>query len=270
MTIQVGISACLLGERVRYDGDHKRSSFCADELSQWVQYVRICPEVSAGMSVPRPTIRLEQHQDRVRAVILSTGADVTDALIAVADRHQPQLAALSGYILCTKSPSCGMERVKLFDPKTNAYERVAQGLFARRLQQLFPALPVEEDIRLEDAVLRANFMLRLFIYAGWQRLEQGLSAAQLREFHACVRPLLTAQPQSLAALDELTEKAAAMTPALRVNYLESLMKALSNPANLPADSSNALVPLNEYFERYLPREQAAELACLIRDFLPVA
>src|SRR5690606_19409978 len=120
MAIKVGISACLLGDQVRFDGGHKKSDFCANELQRHVEFVKLCPEVGIGMPVPRPTIRLEQHDNGVRAVVPKTGDDVTDRLSHFADKAQPHIKQLSGYVLCAIPPTCGMEREKLYDPNTGS------------------------------------------------------------------------------------------------------------------------------------------------------
>jgi len=267
--ILVGISGCLLGERVRYDGDHKRSRYCTDELSRYVQYIKICPEVAAGMSVPRPTIRLERHANEIRAVIPTTGADVTAALTHVADRQYHQLGQLSGYVLCTKSPSCGIENVKLFNPTTGEFQRVAQGLFARRLQELFPALPITEDVHLEQVSLRENFILRLYVYAVWRQLRLSLNHSQLALFHESVRGLLTLQQP---AYQRLTNMLAADTDEfeeLGHAYSVGLMQALAKPS-LVKHSRTALLPLQTYIEQQLPHSTVALLTQLALAFLPEA
>ena len=130
MRLKVGISACLLGDKLRFDGGHKRSPFVKMNFAKHVEFVKFCPEVGIGLPVPRPTIRLEFHDQQIRAVIPKTGEDVTDSLKSFADRVQPKLKDLSGYVLCAKSPSCGMERVKLYDPKTGSAQR-GDGLVCR-------------------------------------------------------------------------------------------------------------------------------------------
>ncbi len=161
MTIQIGISACVLGEKVRYDGGHKNSPFCSDVLANFVSYVPVCPELAIGLGIPRPAIRLMQKSDgEVRLVNnKDSSIDFTEKMHAFSDAKLPSLQQLSGYIVCAKSPSCGMERVRLVNEKGELQGKIAIGLFTRRLMQAYPWLPVEEDGRLLDAELRENFTL---------------------------------------------------------------------------------------------------------------
>src|SRR5690606_32144033 len=119
MAIKIGISACVLGDKVRYDGGHKASAFCMQQLAPLVQYVPVCPEMAIGMSAPRPAIRLQLDAEHQVHLVQSNNSaiDHTAAMLAFTEQKLPQLAQLSGYIVCAKSPSCGMERVRLFDAK---------------------------------------------------------------------------------------------------------------------------------------------------------
>lgn len=261
--IKVGISACLLGDLVRYDGGHKRSAFCVDELGRHVEFVKLCPEVGIGLPVPRPTIRLEQHGDEVRAVIPKTGADVTSALTEFADRAQAHLRQLSGYVLCAKSPSCGMERVKLYDPDTGSSRKSGEGIFVRRLRELHPALPIEEDGRLNDQHLRENFVLRVFVYARWQQVKDNLSKAVLLDFHTKLKLLLLAHDQELyRSLGRFVADCRMVTPDVGIDYIEQVMSALSKPASR-ANHTNVLQHIQGYFKTQLTTEQKQELSDLI-------
>lgn len=160
---RVGISACLLGQEVRYDGGHKRDAFLTDSLGSYVEWVPVCPEVELGMGTPRPPIRLERHGGEIRLVMPSTGGDYTDAMRAYAERRVDALAklALDGYILKKGSPSCGMERVEIHQG-SGAPARDGRGLFAEVLMARLPELPVEEEGRLDDPLLRESFLRRVF------------------------------------------------------------------------------------------------------------
>lgn len=259
-TIKVGISACLLGDEVRFDGGHKRSVFCANELGRHVEFVKLCPEVGIGMSVPRPTIRLEAHDNGTRAVVPKTGEDVTERLIQFADRATPHLQHISGYVLCAKSPSCGMERVKLYDPETGHAQKEATGIFAAQLQQRYPALPLEEDGRLNDPLLRENFVMRIFVYAAWQALGAEPKKAAVLAFHTSLKLLLLAHNQQVyrsigRALAEQQE----MTTEFLRNYLETLMAALAKPATR-ANHTNVLQHIQGYFSDHLSQDERAELS----------
>lgn len=257
--IKVGISACLLGDEVRFDGGHKRSAFCQEELGRHVEFVKLCPEVGIGMPVPRPTIRLEQHGDETRAVVPKTGEDVTDRLIGFAHRAQGHLATISGYVLCAKSPSCGMERVKLYNPENGHARKEGEGIFAAQLRQRYPALPLEEDGRLNDPQLRENFVMRVFVYAAWQSLPSQPGKADLLNFHTSLKLLLLAHNQQVyralgrevADMQELTSEAC-------TNYIEKVMAALASPATR-ANHTNVLQHIQGYFKQYLSASQREEL-----------
>ncbi|MCC5854953.1 MAG: DUF1722 domain-containing protein [Idiomarina sp.] len=264
MSIKVGISACLLGQKVRYDGGHKGSQFCQHDLGEFVEYVALCPEVGIGLPVPRPTIRLEgSNSADASAVIPKTNTDVTEALSNFADQHSERLAHISGYVLCAKSPSCGMERVRLYEPSQQANRKEGVGIFARRLRELYPALPMEEDGRLNDPLLRENFVLRLYVYAEWQELQRKLTKKSLYDFHTRHKLLLLAHNQSIyralgRRLGELTE----LTPAFANEYIQAFMDGLGKPATR-SNHTNVLQHVQGYFKSDLDEDQRAELAEVI-------
>lgn len=264
--LKVGISSCLLGDEVRFDGGHKRSAFCDDELSRHVEFVRFCPEVGIGLPVPRPTIRLEQHGDAVHAVIPKTGADVTRQLSDFADKIQIKAKHLSGYVLCAKSPSCGMERVKLYDPETGHAKKEAIGVFARRLRELNPALPLEEDGRLNDPHLRENFILRVWVYGHWQALSRPLSKKALLNFHTRCKLLLLAHDQAAyRALGKRLGEASVIDEAFTDDYIIDLMDALSEPASR-RNHTNTLQHIQGYFKEQLSAQQKQELSEMILQY----
>jgi uncharacterized protein YbbK (DUF523 family) len=192
--VRIGISSCLLGEHVRFDGNHKRDAFLVEVFGRYVTWVPVCPEVEMGLGVPRETMRLERHGHEIRLVTPKTGADHTDRLRTFAAQRLTSLSQerLCGYILKKDSPSCGMERVRLY-PSTGVPDRSGQGLFAAALMQRFPHLPVEEEGRLQDPRLRENFVTRVFAYQRWgQMAEQKITRAGLLRFHAQHKFLLVA------------------------------------------------------------------------------
>jgi uncharacterized protein YbbK (DUF523 family) len=164
--IRIGISACLLGEEVRFDGGHKRDPFLTDVLSPHVEWVRVCPEVEVGMGTPRETLRLVREGDGTRAHGHDSHRRGLDGdMVRWSRTRLEQLAAeqLSGYVLKKDSPSCGMERVKVYGG-AGMPQRSGRGLFAEALLTRFPNLPVEEEGRLSDPRLRENFIERVFAY----------------------------------------------------------------------------------------------------------
>ena len=156
--IVIGISSCLLGERVRYDGNHKHDRFITEVLSNYFNFMAFCPEVAIGLGVPRPTIRLERLNNKNRA-ILQTGhkSDITDDLHEYGCHIAKTQTTISGYILKSKSPSCGMERVKVHD-ENNVPSTTTSGIYANALMSTQPLLPIEEEGRLNDPDLRDNFI----------------------------------------------------------------------------------------------------------------
>ena len=161
--VRIGISACLLGEEVRFDGGHKLDTFLTDILGPLVHWVPVCPEVEVGMGTPREPVRLHRSGEAVRMSTVRTGHDYTEAMNRWADMRVRQLARedLCGYVLKSDSPSCGMEHVKVYD-EAGAPERTGRGLFAQILMKHMPWLPVEEEGRLRDKQLREHFLERVF------------------------------------------------------------------------------------------------------------
>ncbi len=193
----IGISSCLVGEKVRYDGTAKRNRWLVDQFGRHVDYRPICPEVAIGMPTPRPPIRLVATPERTLVLgVEDPTIDVTGKLEDFALNTAGQLQTISGYVFMSKSPSCGMERVKLYNAKGHA-EKKGVGAYARVLMDSLPNLPCEEEGRLNDPVLRENFVNRVFAYRRWQTLRtQGLGAAQLVDFHARHKYMVMAHSQA--------------------------------------------------------------------------
>jgi uncharacterized protein YbbK (DUF523 family) len=184
--IRIGVSACLLGRNVRYDGGHKHDRFVTDTLGTWFEWVPVCPEVEMGLSVPRPTLRLSGAPENPRLEMPETGEDHTAAMKSFSRARLDALEALDlcGYLLKSDSPSCGMERVRVHAP-SGMSSRHGTGLFARALLDRFPLLPVEEEGRLGNPVLRENWIERVFAYRRWRAaVSKGLTVGRLLEFHA--------------------------------------------------------------------------------------
>lgn len=201
--VRLGISACLLGQEVRYNGGHKRDVFLTDVFGRYVDWVDVCPEVEIGLGTPRPSMRLVRigrgEEARVRLITSETGADHTDAMRTWAARRIAELATmdLDGYVLKKDSPSCGMERVKLYPADGGMPNKEAQGIFAEELMRRLPHLPVEEEGRLNDPPLRENFITRVFVHARWRELErEGWTRASLMRFHERHKFLLLARNQA--------------------------------------------------------------------------
>ncbi|WP_020682551.1 YbgA family protein [Marinobacterium rhizophilum] len=191
--IPVGISACLMGEKVRYNGGHKRSSYCLDVLSECFNFKPFCPELAVGLGVPREPIRLVGDAASPRALgTRDPSIDVTEPLAAQGRAVAAALPDLCGYIVIKGSPSCGMERVKVYHPN-GMPNGAGRGLFINALMHANPLLPVEEEGRLNDPVLRENFIARVFALHRWkQQVEAEPSYHALLQFHSQSKYLLMA------------------------------------------------------------------------------
>jgi uncharacterized protein YbbK (DUF523 family)/uncharacterized protein YbgA (DUF1722 family) len=220
--VRLGVSACLLGERVRWDGGHKRDRFVADRLARHVVWVPVCPEVAIGLGVPRETVRLERRGGGVRMVAPASGEDHTVAMRRWARGHLDELARarLHGFVLKEGSPSCGLFGVKLRRAGGRT-RRDGRGLFASELVARFAVLPVEEEGRLADAGVRESFVERVFAYARWTRLlDGGAGAAEIAAFHAAHETTLRAHgPAACARLARLAARAPSAGVAERYGAL---------------------------------------------------
>lgn len=196
--ISVGISACLLGDEVRYNGGHKRSHFCADTLSEFFNFKKFCPEVEAGFGIPRPTLRLTGNpQQPTLSYSDDNNSDHTLRLIEVSQPYIKTLDQLDGYILQQKSPSCGMERVKVYAENGTPQTEMSAGLFAKQLMQDYPHLPVEEEGRLHDDDLRENFIARVYAHHNFRQMVlEDPSHHALIEFHSQYKYILMAHQQT--------------------------------------------------------------------------
>ncbi len=268
--LRVGVSACLLGQRVRWDGGHKSDAFLLGMLGRYVEWVPICPEVEVGLPVPRDTLRLVRRGAEVRMVMPRAGTDHTDAMKSYAARTADELAArdLCGFVVKKDSPTCGMARVKVYPENGGSPARDGRGLFAAALMARMPDLPIEEEGRLSDARLRENFVERLFAY---RRLKTLFAArwtlAGLVAFHSAHKLLLMAHsPAAYAALGRLVAGAKGQPrEALRARYESEFMAALSVLAT-PGRHANVLQHMLGYVSPSLDADQRAEIEELIVDY----
>lgn len=229
--IRVGVSACLLGERVRWDGGHKRDAFLTDVLGPYVTWVAVCPEVEIGLGTPREPIRLGGDPDAPRLVAETTGADLTRRMERFAAAKARALAALGldGYVLKRASPSCG-----LFDVPVHGHDgastRPGRGVYAAVLARRLPMLPMEEEGRLSDESLRAHFIERIFTGARWRAFVAAAPRRQdLAAFHASHKPVVQAHsPSHAAGLDRLAARAKRTVNArILTRYGHLLMEAVA-------------------------------------------
>ena len=268
--IRIGISACLLGQEVRFDGGHKRDRFLTDVLGPHVEWVPVCPEVEMGLGTPRETLRLERAGTRLRMITTRTGVDHTEGMRGWAVRRLDELARedLTGYVLKKDSPSCGMERVKVYAAGGGMAARDGRGVFAEALLARFPLLPVEEEGRLGDPRLRENFIERVFAF----RRLKGLfgprwSLGSLVAFHTAHKMALLAH--STTAYQELGRLVAggrAMPRAeLRHAYETGFMKTLSIPATTRRQT-NVLMHMAGHLKKLVDGASRQELADCIDEY----
>jgi uncharacterized protein YbbK (DUF523 family) len=234
--IRIGVSACLLGQEVRFDGGHKRNDFLTGTLGDFVEFVAVCPEVDIGLGIPRQSLRLvRDHSGAVRMMANKSGADLTDTMNAYAERRAAALERddLSGYVLKKGSPSCGMERVRIYG-RAGMPVRDGRGLFAEALIRRLPNLPVEEEGRLNDPSLRENFIERVFAYHRMRALFGARirwTTGALVAFHTAHKLALMAHsPRAYTELGRLVADSKRIERAeLRDRYSAQFMAALRKP-----------------------------------------
>ena len=261
--LKLGVSRCLLGENVRYDGGHKLDRFLRDTLGPFVHYVPVCPEVECGLPVPREAMRLVGDPDRPRLLTQKTGIDHTERMTSWAGEALDRLEAegLCGFVFKYGSPSSGMSQVKVYPPGGGVPSRRGVGVFARLFMQRFPLLPVEDEGRLHDPLLRENFLARTFVMRRWRDfLEHGPSPGALVDFHT--RHKLLVMAHSIPAYRELGRMVASAggekADALAGRYAALLFRALGLLSTVKKNV-NVLQHVMGYFKKALGPDEKREL-----------
>jgi uncharacterized protein YbgA (DUF1722 family)/uncharacterized protein YbbK (DUF523 family) len=267
---KLGVSACLLGERVRYDGQHKRDTFVCDTLGPFVEYVQVCPEVECGLPVPREPMHLAGNPENPKLVTTRTGIDHTERMQSWASQRVRDLEAegLCGFIFKSKSPSSGMERVKVYHEEKNMLTGRAPGMFARAFMEHFPLLPAEEEGRLNDPGLRENFIERIFTLKRYRdAMREAHSIASLTNFHAQHKQLLMAHdPVATRALGKrLAIAGKAPLGETRTWYEAELLTILRKMTTL-AKHTDVLMHMMGHFKKRLSSDEKAELLDIIAQF----
>lgn len=268
--IRLGISTCLLGQPVRYDGGHKLDHYLRDTLGQFVDFVPVCPEVECGFGVPREAVHLVGDPEQPKLITIRTHLDLTDRMIAWAARRVQELeeAHLCGFIFKSGSPSSGMERVKVYNEKGIGVKN-GVGLFARAVMEHFPNLPVEEEGRLNDPVLRENFIERIFTYARWQDIvrEKTLKFNSLIAFHTQNKLLIMAHStQHYREMGPLVAAGKGMNIRELVSiYERMLMEAMKLKAT-SRKNANVLMHMMGYFKKKLSSWEKGELQEVIEQY----
>ena len=268
--VAIGISTCLLGENVRYDGGHKHDRFLTDTLGKYVTYRPVCPEVECGLGVPRESLRLVGDPESPRLVTVRTRQDHTERMIRWAQQRVKALEKedLCGFIFKSDSPSSGMERVKIYS-EGGMPEKKGIGIFARIFMEHFPLIPVEEEGRLHDPLIRENFIERIFTLKRWgAAVKAGQSKGHLVDFHTRHKLLIlahsekherimgriVAQRGDYSSLDDIYRQ-----------YQTLLMEALRLKAT-PKKNTNVLQHMMGYFKQQLSADEKKELQEIIDQF----
>jgi len=265
-TMRLGISSCLVGERVRWNGTHKLDRFLTDTLGKFVEYVPVCPEVECGFDVPREPLRQVGDPDSPRLITSRTKIDYTDRMTRWARERVIELEkeGLCGFIFKSRSPSSGMERVKVYN-ETGTPVKKGVGIFARKFMEHFPLLPVEEDGRLHNPKLRENFIERIFTFKRWREaLAEQQSKGNLVSFHTRHKMLiLSHSPQHHRMMGRLVAQAKEIPlKELYKQYQELLMEAL-RLTSTPRKNANVMIHILGYFKKQLSSDEKKELLEII-------
>ncbi len=267
--IKLGISACLLGQNVRWDGGNSLDPFLTATMGRFVDWVPVCPEAECGLGIPRETIRLVGDPDKPRLLTSRTGKDLTERMLAWARAKMEELEKerLWGFVFKSKSPSSGMTGVKVFDPQ-GGFRRIGVGLFARTFMERFPLVPVEDENRLSDPEIRENFIDRIFTLADWRQTLAGeCNPGSLVDFHTRNKFLILSHSEKhYRAMGRLVADQN-QYPLQQVfdQYGKLLIAALALRTTA-AKNHNVLLHAAGYFKKHLDRNAKAELLGLLDSY----
>lgn len=264
---RVAVSACLLGKEVRFDGGHKRDRFVSDQLPRVFDLVPVCPELEAGMGVPRPVIHLRRINGETRLMRSDGSIDYTETMLKVASRRALTLGGeISGFIFKSKSPSCGMERVPMANAQGVKQDRSGVGVFVEHFSRLAPLVPVEEEGRLNDPLLRENFLERVYAYQRWKQVADN-DVAGFIEYHTRHKLMLMARgPQCYSRLGRIV---AGVTHAdlaeRRDKYIQEFMQVMRKLVTRKLHY-NVLQHVMGYFKRNIDSDDKMELLSLMQSY----
>jgi uncharacterized protein YbgA (DUF1722 family)/uncharacterized protein YbbK (DUF523 family) len=267
--IKLGISSCLLGEKVRYDGGHKLDHFLTDTLGKYVEWVPVCPEVESGLPVPREAMHLVGDPKEPRLVTVRTGMDHTGRMKKWANRKVVALEReeLCGFVFKSRSPSSGMRGVKIYTETGMPYA-IGSGIFAHAFMDRFPFLPVEDEGRLHDPALRENFIERIFVFKRWQEFKKGRgSAAAFVSFHTDHKLLIMSHNQKhYRMLGNIVAGAKKFKrDELHQQYFTALMDGLIFLTTVKKNT-NVLQHMAGYFKELLSKDEKRELQEVIEQY----
>ncbi len=267
--IKLGISSCLLGEKVRYDGGHKLDHYIRETLGRYVEWVPVCPEVGYGLPVPREAMRLVETAEGPRLMTSLTGVDHTEGMKKWAAGRLDELEkeGLCGFIFKSKSPSSGMRGVKVYHP-AGVQVRTGVGIFAEAFMKRFPLMPVEDDGRLQDPALRENFIERVFVFRRWQEFQgSGGGIKDLVSFHTEHKLLILSHSiNNYRVLGAMVAGAKRFRPdRLQLDYIENLMNGL-RLLSTAKKNTNVLNHMLGYFRKMISADEKQELIEVIEDY----
>jgi len=267
--IRLGISECLLGRPVRYDGGHKWDRYLTDTLGQYVEYVPVCPEVECGLGTPREAMRLAGNPQSPRLVTIRSGVDLTERMLAWAEKRVAELEKeyLCGFIFKSDSPSSGMERVKVYNDKGMA-EKKGVGLFARAFMDHFPLIPVEEEGRLHDPKLREGFVESIFALKRWREVRgRKMSGGNLVDFHSEHKLLiLSHSPRHQTVMGKLVAQAKTIQPHELYERYEQLLLESLKLRTTPKKHINVLQHIMGYFKKRLSKDEKQEILEIMENY----
>lgn len=274
--IKLGISTCLLGEKVRYDGGHKLDWFLTETLGQYVEYVPVCPEVECGLPIPRESMYLEGNPDSPRLVTSHTRKDITERMVQWAKKCVVELEKedLCGFIFKSNSPSSGMERVRVYNEKGIPVKK-GIGIFARIFMEHFPLLPVEDEGRLHDPKLRENFIERIFALKRWREvLRKKESRGNLVNFHTKHKLLiLSHSPKHHQIMGKLVAQAKDLSLKGLYGQYQNLLTEAFRLKTSPRKNANVLQHIMGYFREELSFDEKKELLEIIdlyrKEYVPL-
>jgi len=260
--IKLGISTCLLGEKVRYDGGHKLDRFLTETLGQYVEYVPVCPEVECGLSIPRESMHLEGNPDIPRLVATHTKKDMTSRMVHWATRRVKELERedLCGFIFKSNSPSSGMQRIRVYNEKGIPVKK-GVGIFARIFMDHFPLLPVEDERRLHDPELRENFIERIFSLKRWREaLAKKESRGVVMDFHTKHKLLiLSHSPRHYQAMGKLVARTKNLPLKELYSQYQTLLVEALKLKTTSKKNTNVLLHIVGYFKELLSSDEKKEL-----------
>ena len=267
--LKVGISQCLLGDEVRYNGSHKWNRYCTEVLGEYFEYESVCPEMAVGMGVPREPVRLVDEAGAISVKgVVDFSADFTEPLTEFGQKMGERLNSLSGYIFMQKSPSCGVYRIKAYNDKGHLLHSDAIGVYAREFIKANPLMPVEEAGRLGDPVLRETFITSVYAYERWRSLlESGLTAKKLLDFYSGEKYLLMAHsPDLLSKMGNLLADLSGVVLQEKADeFIQLYMQAVRMPATRK-QHTNVLMHIRGYWKKQQSTAEKEELSQVIERY----